>query len=137
MVSSEDYNWFQERVLPEGVSLQVLDGEKVVFTSSGKWLYPLLDLEEFLAVEKLDAKELFLHDQITGRAAAALTIRLGFVRVKSHLLSRLAEELYQNYQVTYYYDTRVDRILCQTENIIDDSMSLSEIYQLIQSRDRR
>lgn len=137
MANSDDFSWLQARALPEGVSLQLLDGEQVIFASSGKWLYPLLDVEEFLAAEKLDARDLILHDQIAGRAAAALTIRLGFVRVKSRLLSHLAAELYQRHQIAYYYDSLVERILCQTESIIDDSMNLEEIYQLIQERARR
>ncbi len=106
----------------------------VLFSSSKKWLHPLLDAEVFLQKENLDAAELLLHDRIAGRAAAALAVRMGFQRVKLELMSQLAAKVYEKYNVEYEATEVVNRIMCQTEDMISDEMSLDEIYNLIQVR---
>lgn len=127
--------WLALRELPGTVSLQILDfNEKVVFSSTGKWLYPLLAAEEFLSGSSLDPASLVLHDRIAGRAAAALTVRLGFKTVKACMMSRLAEAVYLRHNVAYCADTFVERIACQTEDIIDEDMGLEEVHALIHQR---
>lgn len=128
-------SWLKHRTLPDSVSLQVLDvQQQVIFSSSGKWLHPLLATEKFLAQTDYDVSTLILHDRIAGRAAAALTVRMGFKVVKAYLMSHLAESLYDNYQIAYYAEQSVERIACQTEELIDDSMDLDSIYSMIKAR---
>ena len=128
-------SWLAPLELPGVVSLQILDFEQhVVFSSTGKWLHPLLAAEEFLSKSSLDPANLVLHDRIAGRAAAALTVRLGFKTVKACMMSRLAEAVYLRHGVAYCADTFVERIACQTEDIIHEDMGLDEVHALIHQR---
>lgn len=127
--------WLEERALPDTISLQLLDLDgSVLFTSKGKWLHPLMEVQEFISLHHLDASRLLLHDRIAGRAAAALAIHIGFKIVKLSLMSRLAEALYIRHDIVYHADTVVDRIACQTEDLIDDTMDPETIYALIRAR---
>jgi hypothetical protein len=124
--------WLVHRHLPDSVSLQILDGDqKVIFSDSGKWLHPLLAAEEFLVQSNYDVTSLVLHDRIAGRAAAALTTRMGFKIVKASLMSQLAISLYDAYQIAYHADQLVERIACQTEELIDVTMDLDMIHAMI------
>ena len=91
---------------------------EVIFHSEGKWLYPLLDLEDRINEEGWDGSELELEDKIAGKAAAFLMVRMGVRRVYAHMLSELAEEVFRSYGVEYRFDIRVPRIACQTEEIL-------------------
>ena len=130
--------WLRTRVLPEGVSLQVLntDGD-VLFCSRAKWLHPLLEVERFVQEQHLDPTTLVLHDRIAGRAAAALSVHIGFRTVRLSLMSRLAEQVYRRHGIIYFADTVVDRIACRTEDIIDDTMDLTRIHAMIVERAAR
>lgn len=131
-------SWLCTRKLPEGISLEVLDGaQQVIFSSTGKWLHPLLEAEQYLRDEKVNPTSLYLHDRIAGRAAAALTVHIGFAGVHINLMSRLAQDVYATYHIPYCADQVVDQIQCQTEHIIHDSMSISAIYDLITERARK
>jgi len=55
--------------LPEGISLQVFNGENLIFESSGKWLHPLFDFEEFLKTYEGPRNDLRSHDSAIGKAA--------------------------------------------------------------------
>ena len=127
--------WLIQRKLPDTVSLQILDSDQqVLFSSTGKWLHPLLAAEEFLSDPLLDASGLILHDRIAGRAAAALTVRMGFKMVKADLMSKLAESVYMQHGVPYCADTVIERITCQTEDLIDESMDLDDVHAFIKQR---
>jgi len=127
--------WLKNSTLEGSLSLTLFDGEgNPIFTHSGKWLHPLLAAQTFIAANSLNGGELLLHDRIAGRAAAALTILMGIKRVKVDLLSSLAADLYNDYGVAYHYETLVERIACQTERLITDQMSLSEIATFIEGR---
>ncbi len=127
--------WLRERRLPDHISLQVFDhGGNLLFESAGKWLHPLLEVESFLEREGRDARDLVLHDRIAGRAAASLGVRMGFRVVRLCIMSRLAERVYQTYGVICEADEVVDRIICRTEDLIDDAMELDEIHELIHRR---
>ena len=124
-----------DRDLPPLVSLQMVDmNNRVVFEATGKWLYPLFELEFFIHANSLDPSHFFLHDRIAGKAAAALTYRLGFTHVKADMMSSLAAHLYDTYGVTYRYNILVDKILCQTESLFEDIDDIEEIYSIVDSR---
>jgi hypothetical protein len=135
MIRSSFPSWLEDRVLPDSISLQILDRQgTVLFSSSGKWLHPLLDVQRFVEEERLPADELILHDRIAGRAAAALAVHIGFKIVKLSLMSTLAEKVYRSYGIEYLADGVVDRIACQTEDLIDDSMNPEDIFAFILDR---
>ncbi|MFA5468416.1 MAG: DUF1893 domain-containing protein [Sphaerochaetaceae bacterium] len=127
--------WFEDHKLPADLSLVVFkrNGEEF-FRHSGKWLYPLLALQDYLLANHIEVDELLLHDRITGRAAAALTILIGFKTVKADILSELAIPLFEKHGVHYYCEERVARITCQTEHLITPSMDLAAIYAFITER---
>ena len=137
--AESDRQWLSSRILPEGTSLQLIDRTgTVLFASCAKWLYPLLEVERFLQEHaELDPATLILHDRIAGRAAAALAVYLGFKTVRLSMMSRLAEQVYQQYGITFYADTVVDRITCRTEDLIDDTMDPSTIHAMIIDRSSR
>ena len=86
-----------------------------IFTSHGHWLCPLFELEAYLAEQSVEPARLLLEDTIIGKAAAALIHRLGFRTVKTGILSRLGEVVFQRHQIVYTYAQLVERIHCQTE----------------------
>jgi hypothetical protein len=134
-IESQLFDEFCRRELPDGVSLQMIDQDgNVIFENSGKWLHPLFSLENFINEHEIDPSGYFLHDRISGRAAAGLTTRLGFKFVKADMMSERAISLYETYHVRYCYKERVDSIKCQTEEILEGIDDLSTIYQIIVKR---
>lgn len=125
-----------KHVLPEHTSVQMISrcGD-VVFEASGKWLHPLFSLEHFLSSHpQFVPSDHYLHDRIAGKAAAALTCRLGFVSVKADLISSLALELYRMRGVQAVYEKEIDRIACQTETLLETIDDIEQIYTIIEHR---
>jgi hypothetical protein len=58
-------------------TLIVLHEGTPIFTSHGKWLSPLFELEVYLADHPIQPVWLVLQDKIIGKAAALLIHRLG------------------------------------------------------------
>jgi hypothetical protein len=105
-----------------------------IFTSCGKWLYPLLELEAYLADHPIEPAQLTLQDKIIGKAAALLIHRLGFHTVKAGVLSRLGEAVLQRHGIVYTYEQLVERIHCQTEELLATVEDPEEAYQLVKAR---
>jgi zinc transport system ATP-binding protein len=105
-----------------------------IFTSNGKWLHPLFELEEYLAEHPIQPENLILQDKIIGKAAALLIHRLGFRTVKAGILSRRGEAVLQRYESAYSYELLVDRIHCQTEDLLAEVEDPEEAYQLVKVR---
>ncbi len=121
--------------MENGTTLAVFEGETLVFSSKGKWLHPLFELEGFLRSYDGDVSALSLHDTIQGRAAAALTIYLGIVHVNVDLISEPALELYRKSGIEdVSFRTRTEKILCCTEDLITDDMSVPEIYRFLRKK---
>ncbi len=117
-------------------SLEVRQDGRVVFASDGKWLHPLLDLEEFLLSSGIDPSRLTLRDKIVGRAAALLIVRLRIPVVHAGLLSRLGERALRAAGVRCTSDGIVDRIECQTEEILEGVDDPEEAHRVIVERAR-
>src|SRR6266852_3270676 len=115
-------------------TLTVLHEGTPIFTSHGNWLYPLLELEAYLADHAFQPAKLFLQDKIIGKAAALLIHRLGFRTVKAGILSRLGEAVLQRHEIAYTYEQLVDRIHCQTEELLATGEDPEEAYQLVKVR---
>src|SRR4029434_4200134 len=95
-------------------TLTVLYEGSPIFTSHGKWLHPLFELEAYLAEHSIQPESLILQDKIIGKAAALLIFRLGFQTVKAGVLSRLGEAVLQRHGIVYSYEQRAERIQSQT-----------------------
>jgi hypothetical protein len=109
------------------------DGQEV-FTSGGKWLYPLFELEDFLENKKIDPADLILEDKIIGRGAAVLIARLGIRKCHGRLVSEKALPVLEEYGVACTWDSLVPAIDCRTEVVLTDAMSLEEAYRELSLR---
>jgi zinc transport system ATP-binding protein len=117
-------------------SLQVLRGEQTVFSSCGKWLHPLFEFEEWLEKEHIDPQDLTLCDNIVGKAAALLIVRLDIRRVKAGVLSKLGEGVLKKYEVSYSCAEMVEKVLCKTEQELAEVEDPQEAYRILSSRIR-
>jgi zinc transport system ATP-binding protein len=115
-------------------TLTVFHDETPIFTSYGKWLHPLFELEDFLADHPVQPEHLLLQDKIIGKAAALLIHRLGFRTVKAGILSSLGEVVFQRHGIAYTYEQLVDRIHCQTEELLAEVEDSEEAYLLLKVR---
>ena len=69
-------------------TLTVLHEGTPIFTSRGKWLHPLFELEDYLAEHAFQPENLILQEKIIGKAAALLIHRLRFRTLQAGILSR-------------------------------------------------
>ena len=119
-------------------SLEVHEAGRLIFASTGKWLYPLLELEEFLADNPaVDPATVRVKDKIVGRAAALLMVRMGLKQIHAALLSRLGLDALIGHGVDASYDTLVDQIQCQTEEILRNVADPDEAHRIIRKRAAR
>ena len=115
-------------------TLTVVQDGTPIFMSHGKWFHPLFELEEYLANHPIEPANLLLQDKIIGKAAALLIHRLGFRTVQAGVLSRLGEAVLHRYGIAYSYEQLVDRIHCQTEELLATVEDPEEAYQLVKGR---
>ncbi|MFA6505704.1 MAG: DUF1893 domain-containing protein [Treponemataceae bacterium] len=116
-------------------TLRVTDASgKLIFSTGGKWLHPLFALEDYIALHTIDVKTLSLEDKIIGLGAAALIIRMGFVRCRARLLSCRAVPLLEKYRIDFAWDEKVDKLGCMTEDIISVDAPLDESYDELSRR---
>jgi hypothetical protein len=115
-------------------TLTVICNGTPIFTSYGQWLHPLFELEAYLADHAFPLENLILQDKIIGKAAALLIHRLGFRTVKAGILSRLGEAVLQLHGMAYTYEQLVDRIHCQTEELLATGEDPEEAYRLVKVR---
>lgn len=116
------------------VSLRAYHEEREIFSSAGKWLYPLLELEEFLDTSSYRPESLRLEDKIVGKAAALLLVRLGIRQVKAGVLSKLGREVLERYQVLYSAAEIVERIDCQTEMLLAEVEDPEQAHRIVLAR---
>jgi hypothetical protein len=115
-------------------TLTVFHNGTPIFTSHGTWLHPLFELEAYLADHAVQPDNLILQDKIIGKAAALLIHRMGFQTVKAGVLSRLGEAVFQRHGIVYTYEQLVERIRCQTEELLATVEEPEEAYQLVKAR---
>ena len=115
-------------------TLTVFRNSTPIFTSYGTWLHPLFELEAYIAAHPIQPENLIPQDKIIGKAAALLIHRLGFRTVKAGILSRLGEAVLYRYEIAYSYVQLVDRIHCQTEELLATVEDPEEAYQLVKVR---
>ncbi|MBN2468776.1 MAG: DUF1893 domain-containing protein [Deltaproteobacteria bacterium] len=103
----------------------------LVFHSNGKWLYPLFELERFLKFSDYDPSDLLVKDKIVGRAAALLLIYFGVRSIAADVLSKPGQEALETFKVRYEYGELVDRIACQTEEMLWDECNPGRAYEIL------
>lgn len=108
-------------------------GEEI-FTSRGKWLYPLFELEDLLIEKDYPRAELEAVEKVAGQAAAFLIARLGIKKCHIKLISDKAIPVFDRFGVSFTYDEKVSLIQCRTEHILDKEMSLDEAWQILRRR---
>ncbi len=107
---------------------------RAVFVSEGRWLHPLLELEQFLRERGLDASRGEIRDKVVGRASAFLVVRMGVRRVHAALLSRLGKDVLERAGVDATWDELVDEIACRTEGLLREVTDPEEAYGIILQR---
>jgi len=122
---------------PQEPTLTVFHNGTPIFTSHGKWLHPLFELEAYLADHTFQSDNLILQDKIIGKAAALLIHRLGFRTVKAGILSKLGEAVLLRRGISYTYEQLVQRIHCQTEELLATVEDPEAAYRLVKIRARR
>jgi hypothetical protein len=113
------------------VSLKLsLDG-RMVFSSAGKWLHPLFQLERFLHTHRIDVGSSEIRDKVVGRGSAFLIVRLGIRKVHAVLLSRLGKDVFDREGVACTWDTLVDQIQCRTEKLLKEVTDPEEAHGIL------
>lgn len=115
-------------------ALEVYNSEKLIFSSNGKWLHPLFELEDYLLQNSIEPNILLLKDKIAGKAAAFLMVRLGFKKVHIELISEGAIKVFNHFGIDFQYTNKVPAIECKTETIIDSSQSPEDVWQMLRRR---
>jgi len=115
-------------------SLVVKHKEEEIFTSRGKWLYPLFELEDLFKEKDYPREELDVVEKVAGQAAAFLIARLGIKKCHIKLISEKAIPVFERFGVSITYDEKVPLIQCRTEHILEKDMSLDEAWQILRRR---
>ncbi len=123
--------------MDKSVTLEVFFQEELIFTSTGKWLYPLFDLEIFLKENTYPVEDLIVKDKIVGKASALLLLYLGCKRVHAGILSELAKEVFEANNIEYSFENIVHRISCKTETILEDINDKVTAYNILKERAKR
>ncbi len=115
-------------------SLELKFNGQSVFTSDGKWLYPLFDLEDFLEEQSYDPDRLVLYDKVIGKASSLLITRLGIKNVIGGIISKPAEIVFDTNSIMYTTGRVVEFIDCRTEHILMDISDPDEAYIILKTR---
>jgi ABC-type Mn2+/Zn2+ transport system ATPase subunit len=132
-------NW--KSPLPEGVTLRVFSGETLIFSSAGKWLMPLFELEDFMQTYNGSRENLSAHDTAVGKAAAVIMVRLGITHIHANLASGLAQNYIRmlNGQhggacIELAADREVPELMCATEAQLAPMTCSDEMYRILRQR---
>ncbi len=85
--------------LRSGDTLQVYEGERLVFSSEKDRLLPLM---EYIGQSAVSPREVVIFDKITGNAAALLSVKAGGRQVFSPMGSQLAVETLDKHGVKHH-----------------------------------
>ena len=118
-------------------SLLVTRDDEIIFQSDGKWLYPLFDLEDHLNNTQQNLRRTIVWDKVIGKASALLLTYLKAERVHGELISDLAFDVFEHFQIPLTYDQRVPRIKCKTEMLLLDINDPDQAYQILSKRAKR
>ena len=120
--------------LPAPLTLCLYSGTGRLFTSEGRWLHPLFELESYFARSGQDPRGTRLVDRVTGRAAALLVARLGIPELQTLVLSRRALPVLAQHGIQCRCRELVDRIACATEDLLAGTEDPEAAWSLLQQR---
>jgi len=115
-------------------TLLVYFDNQLIFASEKKWLYPLIDLHQFLKENETKNNHLLVEDKVVGRASALILVYLGIRQVRAHMLSKLGRDILDRFNVRYKYDQLVDRISCATEMLLQNETDPDVAFRLVLER---
>lgn len=118
-------------------SLEFLIDGKVLFSSTGKWLHPLFELERFLESRECAVSTAEIRDKVIGRGSAFLIVRLGIRRAHAGMLSRLGKDVLDRAGVACTWEVFVEEIACRTEGILRAVTDPEEAYRILAERARK
>lgn len=124
-------NHTHENVPSRTITLKVVEKDVIIFESDKHWIHPLLDLDAFVSQNNLDISNAEIYDKITGKAAALLMLRFGVKVIHTHIISKLACEVFDQNSITYSYTTLVERIDCKTEALLHEINDPEEAYRML------
>ncbi|WP_457565583.1 DUF1893 domain-containing protein, partial [Caldithrix abyssi] len=78
--------------------------------------------------------ELLVKDKIIGRAAALILVYFGFKKMQGQTMSLLAREVLDYYKIDYTFERLIERVACQTEELLRTEWEGKTAYQLIKRR---
>ena len=119
------------------ITFEVFENQRIIFQSNQKWLYPIFDFEDFLKAHPYDHSTLNVHDKVVGKAAALLMIKLGVGLVHGEMMSKLADEVFGKAGMKHTYAVLVERIDCQTEEILLNIDDVNIAYEILCKRAER
>jgi ABC-type Mn2+/Zn2+ transport system ATPase subunit len=132
-------NW--KSPLPGGITLQVFAGDKLIFSSSDKWLMPIFELEDFMESYNGTRTDLKAHDTAIGKAAAVMMVRLGITHIHANIASGLAEVYITTLNgsrtesfIELMYDVKVPKLLCATEDQLAPMSDSDAMYRILRQR---
>lgn len=117
--------------LTDSDTLNIFNGNELIFTSRGNWINPLFEADEFFKSSTIKYDNLMAHDTAGGKAAAALMIRFNIKRVRFNLVSDYAANMLKKHNVELLYDKKVDKLQCMTEDLLKDINDIDEIYSFL------
>ena len=120
--------------MADEITLSVYHEGHPIFTSTGKWLHPLFELEEFLNTAPCQPATLVVADKIVGKAAALLLVRIGIRRIEAGVLSKLGMSVLERYGVNYSYSQLIERIDCKSEALLATVEDPEQAYRCIRER---
>ncbi len=120
--------------LIEGTTLNIYNNDELVFKSSSSWLYPLFEFDNFLKTVDTKFTNLYAHDTVGGKAAAAIMIKLNIKKVNFNLISLRAKDILEKNNVETHYSQTIDKLLCKTEDLFENEFDINTIYQNIKIR---
>ena len=116
------------------MNLTVYYQDKQIFCHNGHWLHPLFALEDFLQDKDYHRGHLRLEDKLIGRGAAVLIHTMGILACHGKTVSRRGLSYCQKVSIQCTYDHLVDRLDCQTELLLGDTMDTKEAYRELSRR---
>jgi zinc transport system ATP-binding protein len=120
----------------EMYTLEVYWSGEQIFTSSGRWLYPLFELEIFLDQNDYPPSEVLVNDKIVGRAAALMLVHLGIRHISAGILSVPGREILDCFETDYRYETLIERVSCRTEELLGREDDPGRAYRILRERAR-
>lgn len=123
--------------LKNGDTLNIFNGDELIFSSKSNWLNPLFEADDFFTNCPKKFNNLVAHDTAGGKAAAALMIRMNIKRVHFNLISEKALDLLNEYNIETIYEKKVDKLLCMTEDLLSKETNINSIYSFLRIKAKK